>query len=223
MCNNHPNNGHDHDHGKAPESKSIRVLFEPYVEKGMNEDIYKELETIRALPQTEHAEIIHRLETLVKQYPDVASLQTSLAYMYELNKELDKAEDSFKNVVKLFPRDIIARTAYAGFLLRRGTFEAVADVFNNIFDVRALYPEREQFYALEVLEFYGTLGLYYITIDNRVEAHNALTIVKRIDPKSAYARNIGDRLGIPREDDPNFANFFKLLKKERNKVKTASR
>lgn len=229
MCNNHGNNNHgEHDgHGKGPEpvnnQKSIKVLFEQYKEKGMNEAIYNEVAAIRALPQSEHDQVIARLEKLVHQYPDVASLQSSLGYMYELNKEIEKAEGSFKDALAAFPDDIIVRTAYAGFLLRRGNFDAVPDLFNKTFDMGVLYPERDTFYALEVLEFYGTLGLYYIATGNRNEAHNALTIVKRIDPKSAYALNIGDMLGIPREDDPNFASFFKLLKKERNKVRMVTK
>lgn len=223
MCNNH-GNGHHNDHTDTTgDVKSIKVLFEPYREEGMNEALHKELALIRALPESDNDQVIERLEKLVTEYSTVPSLYSSLAYMYEMQKDFDKAESMFKKAVTLFPENIIARTAYAGFFLRRGTFDAAAALFDNIFDIRARYPDRPTFYALEVLEFYGTLGLYYIAVGKSAEAHNALAIVKRIDPQSAYARNIGDMLGVPREDDPNFTNFFKLLKKERSKVRLVTK
>jgi|GEM_PF-6581896 len=223
MCNNHSNGGHGHDHDHdAPvnQSSSIKVLFEPLIEQGVTDELKKELADIRALPQTEHQEVISRLEKLVKAYPTVASLQSSLAYMHEMNKDSDKAQELYKKSIEEFPTDILTKTAYAGFFLRKGDLASVAGVFNNIFDIKAVYPERTQFYALEVLEFYGIIGLYYAASGKRSEAYNCLTLIKKIDPQSGYVVSIGDMLGIPREDDPNFAQFYKLLKKERNKVRT---
>lgn len=227
MCNNHTKgNDHNHDHGHqdttTPEkiTTSIKVLFEPLVEQGVTDDLKKELAAIRALPPTEQKEVVQRLEKLVHEYPQVVSLHSSLAYMYEMNKESEKAEQHYKQSVEKFPADILAKTAYAGFFLRKGDLASVATLFSNMFDIKALYPERAQFYALEVLEFYGVSGLYYAAAGKRSEAYNCLTLIKKIDPKSGYAVSIGDMLGIPREDDPHYAQFFKLLKKERAKVRT---
>lgn len=221
MCNNHgDNHTHATDHPVTGDGKqSIKVLFEPYREPGIDQALHKALEELRALPESQNQDVINRLEELVVQYPSVPSLYSSLGYMHEMQKDAQRAEEYFKQAVEKFPQNIIARAAYAGFLLRKGEYMRVAELFNNTFDIRTAYQERPTFYALEVLEFYGTAGIYHIAVGNNAEAHNALTIVKRIDPKSGYARNMSDMLGVPREDDPNFASFFKLLKKERNKVR----
>lgn len=221
MCNNH-NDGHTHDHSHTePVSpSSIKVLFEPLIEQGVTEELKKELEAIRALPSSENHEVVTRLEKLVKEYPQVVSLQSSLAYLHELNKELETAEKIYKTSVENHPKDILAKTAYAGFFLRKGDLQSIAQLFNDTFDLKAAFPDRAEFYALEVLEFYGVVGLYFAASGKRAEAYNCLNLVKKIDPKSSYALTLGDMLGIPREDDPHFAQFYKLLKKERNKVRT---
>lgn len=219
MCNGQ-NHDHGHDHAqKGGTSQSIKVLFQPYQEKGMTEELRSKLLALETIPSERQSELLELLEGYIRHYPEVASLHGALASLYEANKELDKAEKCLQDALALFPKDILLRTAYAGFLLRKGEFERVTHLFNHTFDLQAAYPERDTFYALEVLEFYGVAGFYYAATGKAQEAYNCFLMVKRIDPKSSYARSLGDLLGIPSEDDPYFKNAMALLKKERTKVR----
>lgn len=218
MCNNHNDHNHDHNHQKPVEPGSLRVLFERYKEPGVTEELRAELNELHALPAG--AEFNTRFEQLSKKYPAVASLQTSLAMMYAMDDNTETAEKIFKKALADFPQDTLVKTTYAGYLLRKGDFDAIGTLFNHTFDLKALYPERAEFYAIEVLEFYGTVGLYYAAKDKRAEAYNCLMFIRKIDPQAQLVQALEKILGVPSENDPHYAQFYKLLKKERNKVRT---
>lgn len=161
---------YDH-HGKG-----YRIVFEKEVAHSPKqfEDLY---EKIQDCPQKH----IEKLECFYKDnpLPEVANL---LAFAYLRLKRKAEAESLIEKTYRDYPEYLIARINYADQLLRLGKKEQVPSIFNDCFDLNALYPHRDHFHFAEFRGFMTLMGFYHLEVGEREKAEEFYQLAFQVDP-----------------------------------------
>lgn len=169
-----------------PGIADYRILFEkeesslekqrlPHADQKLFEELYVR---VQEDPQ-KHIESLIHLYHLQPQVPEIANL---LAYAYLRLKKKREAEALIEKTYHEHPDYLIARINYADQCLRLGHFELVPAIFNNIFELNALYPDRDNFHYAEFRGFQIVMGFYHLEISEREKAEEYYQLAFQVDP-----------------------------------------
>jgi len=133
-------------------------------------------------------EIIPRLKELIKKYPDVSVFQNYLSAAYWSLGDTKKADEVVIEGYKRHPDYLFAKINYAQICLHNKEFEKIPEIFDNKFDLKALYPKRNKFHYTEFVGFMYTICQYFIGIGEWDDADVYYKILKKIAPWNKKTR-----------------------------------
>ncbi len=137
---------------------------------------------------------IKDLEALIKKYPSCYEVHNLLTYSYIRKRRIKKADQSIFNSYQSNPKHLLARINYADFLLRKKRVKDFEKLFQNTFDLRNLYPERQVFSVQEFIGFMTNLGFYYLIKKNENLAERYHYLASRIAPNDSKVRCLRKKL-----------------------------
>lgn len=126
-------------------------------------------------------ELIEHIKRLMEKYPEVSKLLNYLGVCYQ---HLGQHEESIKlifEVYERFPEYLFGKTAMANYWINQDEHERVEDVFNGVFELQSLYPNRGTFHIAEVSAFSVTAGRYFVREGQVDAAREYLNLAKEVN------------------------------------------
>jgi len=100
------------------------------------------------------------LLNLHEKYPHIPIFMNNIAVCYEAQGKLCEANKYLEKMYQTCPDYLFGRFARAFKALDEGRIEDVPSIFNNCFNLKDLYPERDSFHITEMLSFTYIIGMY---------------------------------------------------------------
>ena len=190
-------------------SKKLQYISYEITDEPLEETAYARLpEAVQEQVNTIYTDVLRQkpkeaaaeLQSLIEQYPDVPQLHNHLHAAYALMGEKAQAKQVLQQTQTRFPDYLFGRISHALDCLQRGDVDEVAEIFDNKFELKLLYPEREVFHITEILGFYMVMARYFHAQgkDDRAETYYQLLL--QLDPEHEHTRAIGRLLHPPRFD-----------------------
>jgi len=145
--------------GEAMETEYVR--YDSVEEREDYVSLYK-----MVFESTNMDKVIKKLDGAILKYPGKALFYNLLQSAYLIDDQIDKSDEIVYEMNRLFPGYLFSKVAYANLLIERGRVDEALALFNGKADLNDLYPERQVFHKTEASAFWGTMCLYYITVDN---------------------------------------------------------
>lgn len=150
-------------------------------------------------------EIIPELKNLIEKYPKVPVLQNYLSAAYFTIGDFDNANKIVIENYERHPNYLFAKINYAQICLQNKEFDKIPEIFDNKFDLKALYPKRNKFHYTEFVSFMYTICQYFIGICEWKDADVYYKILKKIAPWNKKTRMLKRIL---------YPSIFKRLRKK---------
>lgn len=198
------------------------VTFEP-LDYALPEPINKEMVRAYRLLKTRPKEAAKRFARLYEMYPDHPPILNNLIIAYELDNQSDVAQNLEQILYERFPNYFFGKIKRALNLFEQGKHEEIPALFNNAFNIKDLYPERNVFHFSEVQKFSLVMLKYFCRINDLKRAlvqydiidelsqHNEDDILKvaKFELSRYYEKNT-----ITKLKDSNFEKISKESLKE---------
>ncbi len=137
---------------------------------------------------------IPKVQKLIRRYPRIPMFYNYLVAAYTAIGEFDKAKDIALQNYQRNPDYLFARINYAQVCMDEGHFNKIPEIFEETYDLKLLYPERDTFHVSEVVNFAGLMGLYFLAIGNRETAELYYSMAKNLGPKYPVTRQLHQHL-----------------------------
>jgi hypothetical protein len=144
--------------------------------------------------ETQVSACIPELQQWIDRYPDVPILYNYLAAAYSRIGDREQAYQTALANYQRNPNYLFARINYADVCLTNGEPEKVAEIFNNTFDLKALYPHRTRFHCTEVVGFMSVIGPFFVTIGSIDAAHQVFDVLHQLAPDASGTRRLAAML-----------------------------
>jgi len=172
-----------------PMQDEYTKLVPPEIEDEMNNELYD-------LTMGNPEKAIDRLNQLKQQYPNYPRVYNYLSVAYSLLRDTKKLYETVEENYRKTPDYLFAKVNYAETCLDRGEVDKIPAIFDNKFDLKLLYPDRNEFHVSEAISFFGLLCDYYMAIGNLEQARHMLQTLKRIDPDNENTQILETKLKI---------------------------
>ncbi|MFQ5865863.1 MAG: tetratricopeptide repeat protein, partial [bacterium] len=96
---------------------------------------------------------IRVLKHEIELHPENPIYYNYLSNAYAMADDLSAANEVIVECYKKFPHYLFGRINYAQYLLDNNRIDEIPDVFDNQFELQAIYPERTEFHVYLVLKF----------------------------------------------------------------------
>lgn len=169
------------------------------------ESVKDQLERLYYEAQRTPEQAIPELLELRKKYPRVPQIYNYLAAAYSKAGEKEKTEAVVKENIRRNPNYLFARINQAQIYLAKKEYDKIPELFDNKYDLKMLYPERNKFHISEVANFMGIIGLYFARTGQRETAEKYNAILQEIASDFPIAKMLN------RELDPDF--FFRAMER----------
>ena len=208
----------------APDKHRVLQLIEYEITaEPMHDDHYEQLprhvqddfDRLYFLAQEQPLKAIPELEQWLEKYPDIPMLYNFLGAAYSRAGKHEQAERTVLENCRRNPDYLFARLNYADICLFRGEYTKVAEILENKFDLKLLYPHRSLFHVSEFTAFMRVIGTYFLGIGERKTAEVAYKALRKIDPDSEATRLLKTALDLNR--------MQKLMQKALMKLESGKR
>ena len=180
-------------HGVQFRVLEYEISYEPFHPPGIKKlpkQIHDQYEALYDLAQSNPQEAIPLLKRLIKKCPKEPRLYNLLASLYSKTNDLKNAEKISYDNYKMNPNYLFAKINYAQLCLEKNDFTTIPQIFNNKFDLKALYPNRNKFHVSEYVGFAGVVGEYFARIGDKDVAMLYLNLLQKIAPKHMLTKNL---------------------------------
>ena len=149
--------------------------------------------------QVYHApkDAIPELERRVATYPEVPLFANHLTLASGRAGEKEKAEALLVETYQRHPQYLFAKVNYAQFCLSKGEISKVPGIFNNQFDIKALYPRRKRFHVDEFVGFAGVMCNSHCAIGQTHTALQYYHMLQQVAPSHPLTRQAKRNLYPP--------------------------
>jgi len=175
-------------------------LVPPEIEKEISVDLY-------LLAGDNPRKAIARLNELRIQYPEHPRIYNYLAKAYSYIRDSEKIIEVVEENYRRNPDYLFAKINYAQICLQRGDVEKIPIILDEKFDLKMLYPERNEFHVTEAVSFFGMLGIYFLKIDDMDQSKRMLMILEDIDPDAEMSKELKKRITVAKR----LSTFKRLL------------
>ena len=162
----------------------------------MPDEIRDEMVELYEKSQEEPASIIDRIEELIKKYPNVPKLYNFATVAYNFLRNTEKARHYSEMNYKMNPSYLFAKLNYAEICMSEGDLDKVAEIYENKFDLKMLYPERNVFHITEVVGFLGITATYFSCIGMKDQVELLFKGLEELAPHSPYTARIRQYLFV---------------------------
>ena len=169
---------------------SYEITDEPLDTFDFPEEITNEMESIFEQCQTAPKKVITRLEELIEKYPHVPQFYNYICGAHSQTGNKKKAKYYAEKNYTINPDYLFARMNYAEICIAERQFDKIPEIFNNKYDLKLLYPERNKFHITEVVSFLGVMGKYFIGIDEVEQANTYYNILQELAPEHPFTKNL---------------------------------
>lgn len=192
-------------------TSEYEITSEPILEpqyKRLPEEIKVRIEQLHAVVQTRPRTAIPELHTLIETYPHIPLLYNFLSAAYTAAGETEKAEEAILDNYQRNPDYVFARINYAELCLQRKEYDKIAQILDEKFDLKLLYPKRKRFHMTELTGFFGVVGPYFHFTGQRALAENIYRILHQVAPQNYYTKRLKKLL---------YPNFFQRIFQSQNR------
>jgi len=175
-------------------------LVPPEIEKEISVDLY-------LLAGDNPRKAIHRLKELRLQYPEHPRIYNYLAKAYSYVRDAEKMIEVVEENYRRNPDYLFAKINYAQICLQRGKIHKIPIILDHKFDLKMLYPERNEFHVTEAVSFFGMLGIYFLKIDDMDQSKRMLMILEDIDPDAEMTKELKRQIRVAKR----LCTFKRLL------------
>ncbi len=144
--------------------------------------------------QKKPEQAIPKLLELKRKYPQIPQIYNYLAVAYMAVGEMKKAEKITNENIRKHPDYLFARLNHAQLYLRKKEYEKIPIIFDHKVDLQALYPHRKQFHILEVANFMGIMGFYFLETNQREIAEQYNDFLQEVAAGYPIARGLNRAL-----------------------------
>ena len=156
--------------------------------------VEKQLTELHALVHDNPKEAIPRLEALKDKYPDTPVLYNYLGMAYSGVGNGEKSEAIARENYQRNPGYLFAKVNYAEICLQKGEYEEIPRIFNHKYDLKLLYPLRDEFHISEVVGFMGIIGTYFAETGEFETADRYYQILEQLAPDHPITTQLGVKL-----------------------------
>jgi hypothetical protein len=170
------------ENGQVPYEITYQAIVDQKVQKLPLAD-QRELDSLLVDNRKDAEKAIPRLLALKEKYPKIPLLYNYLSIAYGF-VDLQLQKQAITDNYQQNPSYLFARCHYAQHCLREGKPEQVPAIFDKKFDLKALYPRRNQFHATEYAAFSGVLCGYFKAIGDDEMAQYFYDCLERLVPNA---------------------------------------
>lgn len=123
---------------------------------------------------------IKELNDLIKKYPFVPHFKNYLSSLYDRQGNHFMAKEINRKLVDLHPDFLFGRLNMANIAIENEEYEKVPIILCEAMELKALYPERDEFHYVELLGFSQTAFKYFIGMEDTEQAQIHLDIIKKL-------------------------------------------
>lgn len=133
----------------------------------LSEEEKNQLQELHELCTSKDArKAIKPLKKLIEENPNYPIYYNYLTVAYANSGQHRRAWHLVEYVYQRFPDYLFARCNYALHLLNKNKLNKIPEVFDHTFELKSLYPDRDEFHISEALSFYSVMCRYFAAIDN---------------------------------------------------------
>ncbi|MCP4130353.1 MAG: hypothetical protein GY754_05180 [bacterium] len=155
-----------------------------------SKDIQELIQKLYVLTLEDLEKAIIKIREAIESYPEIPQFYNYLFVCYNEMGDFEKAISILETTRRKFPDYLFAKTNYAQLLLGEKKYSEIPKIFNNYFDLKLLYPERDTFHVTEVMSFFYVMGRYFIGINRLDIAKKYASTMNDIDPDDAMSKDI---------------------------------
>jgi tetratricopeptide (TPR) repeat protein len=144
--------------------------------------LYESCEDLFHQVHEDPAGAIPQLEKLLERFPECGTLMNWLATAYGHTHQQEKAEQISERNFQLHPDYLFARVNRAALLLEQSKTDEAAEVMENKWDLKQLYPSRDVFHMSEFLALSHVAVMYHTQIGQLEMACSITESMEEIDP-----------------------------------------
>ena len=144
--------------------------------------VREQIEELYYMVHQNPSQAIAALEDLIQEYPRIPQLYNFLSVAYSGSGAHDKVEAIVKKAYEQNPHYLFAKCNYAEICLQKGEIQKIPQIFDNKFDLKLLYPERNRFHISEIVGFAAIMGLYFCAVDQIQTAELYYKILRELAP-----------------------------------------
>jgi hypothetical protein len=172
--------------GKELQVSSYEITYDPMPSRKekLPRQVRDELDDIHELLYSNPKEAIPKLLELKQKYPKIPVLYNYLAGAYSQVRNHKACRDLIIENYKNNPDYLFAKINYAQICINEGDAGKVAEIFQNKFDLKILYPNRNRFHVTEFAGFTGVLCAYFCVTGERETAELLYKSLTEVSPDS---------------------------------------
>lgn len=134
--------------------------------------------------------LIIEFDKIPSKYSNNAVILNYLATAYSHDKNIEKAKEITIRNYEKNENYLFAKINYAQICIKDKNYNKIPEIFNNKFELKALYPKRRVFHISEFLNFYWIMGTYFYNIGNIDQAKSYYSILKTIEPGDKLTKSL---------------------------------
>lgn len=153
-------------------------------------EIQEKLEELGIKVQKKKNSAIKELNDLIRKYPFIPQFKNYLSTLYDMQGNHFMAAEINRRIVSLHPEYLFGKLNEANISIKNGEYDKVPEILGETMELNALYPERDEFFVGEVINFMQTAFNYFIEIENTEQAQVRLDIIEKLNKEFDLGLNI---------------------------------
>lgn len=166
--------------------KSIKLTenqsHSPELQKIPKQDL-EEFLSLYELTETQPKKVYNILDNFLKKHPTLPEALSLLTFNFIQRRKIKRADETIAFNYKHNPDNLLVKVNYADLCLRNGEIEEIKEIFEDKFDLKDLYPDKEEFHFNEYRAFHVLLAHYFHDQKDQELAEGHLLLASNIDPK----------------------------------------
>jgi hypothetical protein len=157
---------------------------------GITPEIQEKLEELGIKVYKKKNSAIKELNDLIKKYPSVPQFKNYLSTLYDMQGNYFMAAEINRRIVSLHPEYLFGKLNEANISIGKGEYHQVPEILGDAMEIKAIYPERDEFHVGEVIGFMQTAFNYFIGIEDTEQAQVRLDIIEKLNKAFDLGLNI---------------------------------
>lgn len=135
------------------------------------------------------------LELMKERNPDERRIYNLITVCYNQIDENKKAFKTLQETYDKFPDYLFAKTGLMRMAFYENNHRKYIDIFGGkIFDLKSLFPNRNEFHISEALDFYSVVGTYFARERKYFLSMQCLKILAKLAPDNQLTRLLDEEL-----------------------------
>lgn len=172
---------------------NYKITYDAMIEPNFSrlpEQVKERFYDLHDMLKTKPRTVIPELIELIEKYPNVPTLRNNLGVAYSSAGEIEKMEEVTIENCRLNPDYLFGKLNYAQLCLMRKEYDKIPEIFNHTFDLKELYPNREEFHISEFVNFMGIMGEYHFHTGNREQTQAIYEMLRKVAPDDQNTDNL---------------------------------